>query len=270
MRKLSLIPGLFVFFLLPMILMISSCGNVLQGNLFQNFDGPPEAGDILRKHVQADGTVALGNAAAFIRDLDDAASSPRFFRELSATDRKQLDTALRSVYGEESGVELPLRQKAAILAGEVNMRGNDAGATANNAIDVLTGDGTEIFEDSRALLDEIIPADAMGDPARIKAILDNLAAAGDAYEALGKTLDGDNTAPAGTNMGAVAQNALVAITVRNIVGANGDTAKLAAAIADPDGEIQDPDFGDDGVFGPEGSPLRNIFNKAGLGGVLDD
>lgn len=251
-------------------LVIASCANLLQGNIFENFDGPPEAGAILRKHVEADGTVAPGNAGAFIRDLEDAATSPRFFRELSETDRRQLDTALRSVYREDSGAALPVRQKAAILAGEVNMRGNDAGATANNVIDVLTDQGTELFEDSRALLDEIIPAGARGNAAKIKVILDNLAAAGDAYEALGETLTGDTTAPAGTNMGAVAQNALVAITVRNIVGANGDTTQLATLIADPDGEIADPDFGDDGVFGPEGSPLRNIFNKAGLGGVLDD
>jgi hypothetical protein len=249
------------------LLLVVSCADLLQGNIFENFAGPPGAGEVLSKHVQADGTVDPGRAGAFVRDLEDAASSPRFFRDISAADRVKLTVALESVYDPDSGVALPVRQKAAILAGEVNMRDTDAGATANNVIDVLTGDGIDTFEDPRSLLDEIIPASAQGDPVKIKAILDNLVAAGNAYEAFGNTLGGDNTAPAGTNMGTVAQNALVAITVRNIVSANGGATALAASIADPDGEIEPP--GGD-VFGEEGTPLRNIFDAAGLGGVLGD
>lgn len=263
MRRFSVLFGVLLVF-------AGSCANLMEGNVFENFDGPEDAGTVLRKYSLPDGTIDPARMDAFIRDLENSASSPRFFRGLSASDREKLDKALRSVYGEDSGASVASRQKAAVLAGQTNMRGNDAGRTANNVIDVLVNDGVDSFDNSRELLNQVIPADVRGNPTKVAEILDNLAAAGDAYEALGSTLDGSNPAPAGTNMGAVAQNALVAITVRNIVGANGDSAALAAAVADPDAQIEDPDFGDDGVFGPDGSPLRNLFNTAGLGGVLDD
>ncbi len=250
---------------------LGACENLMQGNVFENFDGPPEAGAVLSKYVQDDGTVDPSRATAFIRDLEDAADSPRFFRELSDTDRERLNTALESVYGATEGDEpnLETRQKAAILAGEVNLRGTDAGKTANNVIDVITGDGIDTFDDPKALLDQIIPDSAQGDPAKIQAILDNLVAAGSAYEAFGETLDDETDAPTGTNMGAVAQNALVAITVKQISEANGGTGDLAKIIANGE-NVDNPDYGDDGVFGSEDSALRKIFDKAGLGGLLDD
>lgn len=267
MRKFSTVVR-FLMISVVSAVVIAACGNLLQGNMFENFDGPPDTSDLLGKHVQPDGSITAQDAPGFIRDLEDAAGSPRFFRDLSGSDRAELSTALESVYANTDEVDVTTRQKAAVLAGEVNMRGTNAGETANNVIDVLTGDGIETFENPNALFDEIIPADAKGDPAKVKAILDNLVAAGSAYEAFGETL-GDTGAPAGTNMGTVAQNAVVAITVKGIVGANTDTAVLAARIVARE-EIESPDYGDDGVFGPEGSAVRNIFDEAGLGGVLDD
>lgn len=266
---------------LVLVLVYGCTDFVGQGNAFENFDGPPAASEITRRHIRTDdeGNVIVDNPERFVRDVGDAAGSGRFFRDLSDSDREQLNDGLRQVYNGDSDVGT--RQRAAVLAGEVNMRGTSAGTTANNVIDVLTGDGIEAFEDPNALLDTIIPAGARGNPAAIQEILNNMVAAAEAYEALGNTLgDEDSTVPAGTNMGVVAQNALVAMVVRDIVNAqSGDDPAarsefLAQQLAeDPENRtIATPGEGDEDydVFGGEGSALRNIINTAGFGGILED
>lgn len=268
-----------------LLLGLVSCDTVFEGNLFENFAGPESASAILRKY--SDGGVVLpARAPGFVSALDDAAGSSRFFRELSASDRAGLNDALESVYAaDDADVPKATRQKAAILAGQVNLRETDAGETINNAIDVLTDGGIDTFEeDPEALLDQLLPSGVRGDEAKISAVLRNLVNAAGAYEALGTTLassddDPEPQMPAGTNKGAVAQNALVALVVKDIAKANGADAEdgiaaLAAELAKPQGD-RDTDWitlpYDNGVeFAPEGSPLRNIFNAAGFGGVLDD
>lgn len=262
--------GRSVLVALAAFLVLLSCENLQQGNLFENFDGPPSASSIIEKYTGEDGTVAPERAAAFVRSLEEAADSPRFFRELSAADRNRLNTALSSVYEPANGVEsVTTRQKAAILAGDVNMRGTAAGTTANNVIDVLNDGGIGTFEDPKALFSKILPTDARNDVEKTRRILDNLVAAGAAYEAFGTTLsDPDNAVPEGTSIGSVAQYALVAMVVRDIAGANSGTEALAQQIVNNQ-PISSPDW-PDGPFGDEGSPLRNIFDAAGLGGVLEE
>ncbi|POR05172.1 hypothetical protein AU468_02165 [Alkalispirochaeta sphaeroplastigenens] len=263
---------------------LSSCDTVFEGNLFENFAGPESASAILKKYSDG-GSIPTARAPGFVSALDDAAGSPRFFRELSASDRAGLNEALESVYtADDNDVPKATRQKAAILAGQVNLRETAAGETVNNAIDVLTDGGIDTFEeDPEALLDQLLPSGVRGDQAKIAAVLNDLVNAAGAYEALGATLeaspgDPDPQMPAGTNKGAVAQNALVALVVKDIAKANGagdaeaGIAALAAELAKPQG-TRDPivlpyDNGEE--FAPEGSPLRNIFNAAGFGGVLDD
>jgi len=261
----------WVFFVAWATLLLPlSCENLQQGNLFENFDGPPSASSIVDKYTEDDGTVAPERAAAFVRSLEDAAESPRFFRELSAADRNRLNTSLSSVYDPANGVEsVTTRQKAAILAGDINMRGTAAGTTANNVIDVLNDGGIGTFENPEELFSKILPADARNDEEKTRRILDSLVAAGAAYEAFGTTLsDPENSVPEGTSIGSVAQYALVAMVVRDIAGANSGTEALAQQIVNND-PISSPDW-PDGPFGDDGSPLRNIFDEAGLGGVLEE
>ena len=65
------------------IFSLSSCADLFKGNLFEEFDGPPDSSDILDDYVDANGNVSTGDAADFIADLSDAAASSRFYDDLS-------------------------------------------------------------------------------------------------------------------------------------------------------------------------------------------
>jgi hypothetical protein len=263
--------------LLILLSSISGCANLFSGNFFESFDSPPSASDIRGRYVDDEGNVAPDQAAAFVTDLGDAASSSRFFSELSDTDRADLRDSLASAY---SSAEVPeaTRQSAAILAADVTLRGADSGATINNVADVLTSsDGVDSFDEPSALLDQIVPESAQGDPVAIKRILDDMVAAAAAFDALGSTLtdsDGngeiDNT-PAGANMTAIAQQAAVAMVIRDLVadpdsgGAEGLADDIAAGVVD-DTRFSDNPLSDTNT---EGSPLNNILKAGGLNGVFD-
>ena len=112
------------------VFMFSSCADLFQGNLFENFDGPPDASELIDKYVNADGTVSASNAGKFVDAVAEAAESPRFFKDLSNSDRTKLNGALADVYGNEA-VGTSDRQTASVLAAEVVIRGTDAGETIN-------------------------------------------------------------------------------------------------------------------------------------------
>jgi hypothetical protein len=247
---------------------LGSCADLFKGNLFEEFDGPPDASDILGDYVDANGQVSTGDAADFIADLSDAAASARFYDDLSASDRTNLNTALSSVY-DNGAVAVSTRQDASILAGEIATRGTDAGETINNVANVLVADGGgDSFNDPAALMDLIIPDSAKGDAAAIEAIIDDLITAADAYEALGATLtdtDGDGTddGPDGANMTEIAQKAAVAIAVKNLAGDTSSTqlaGDVAAGTVDTSGSYSDPLAG--------ATNLDNILEAGGLGGLI--
>ncbi|MFW5827108.1 MAG: hypothetical protein ACOCU4_03405, partial [Alkalispirochaeta sp.] len=209
-----------VALILTVTITITGCSNLLTGNMFSNFDGPPSASDLTSRY--GDDGVPAGDADDFVDAVDDAGGSRRFFDDLSDSDREELAGSLKSVYDNED-VDAETRQRAAVLAADVTLRGADSGETINNVANVLTSsDGADSFSDPAALMDQIIPDSAKDDPAAIQKILDDMVAAADAYDALGSSLtdeDGDGTVdgPEGTNMTEVAQKAAVAMVVRNIV-----------------------------------------------------
>jgi len=245
------------------ILTVGACSNLFTENLFENFDGPPDASEILDEYIDGNGNVSTADAADFIKDLSEAADSPRFFDDLSGSDRSKLNTALKSVYT-NGDVAITTKQEASILAGEILTRDTAAGDTINNVANVLTSDaGADAFEDPAALLDLIIPENAQGDQAAIEAILTDLVSAGDAYDALGDTLSGGASAPDGVNMTEVAQKAAVAIAVKNLAGET-SVSQLAADIAsgtvNTSGSYSDPITGD--------TQLQSILDAGGLGGLI--
>lgn len=256
--------------ILVVIATIISCSNLFEGNFFENFDGPPDASDILGEYIDGNGAVSTADAADFVDDLGDAAESDRFYDDLSDGDRQNLNTALKSVYDNED-LDDSVRQEASILAADVVLRGTEAEKTINNVADVLTSDlGGDAFNDPSELLDTVIPDDAKGDPDAIKAILDSLVSAGDAYDTLGSTLtdtDGDGTVdgPSGANMTEIAQKAAVAIAVQKLVSdpAIGTTDQLAADIVA--GSVSSTALDD---FPGDTSSAQNILEAGGLGGVL--
>lgn len=249
---------------------VSSCANLFQGNLFENFDGPPDASDILDDYVDGNGNVSTADAPDFVNDVADAAESSRFYDDLSGSDRTKLNTALKSVY-ENNSVATTVRQEASILAAEVVIRGTDAGETINNVANVLTSDGGgDSFNDPTALMDLVIPDSAKGNPAAIEAILDDLVTAADAYDALGSSLtdtDGDGTVdgPSGANMTEIAQKAAVAMAIQKLVAdpAIGSTSALAADISA--GSVTSTALDN---FPGDTASAENILAAGGLGGVF--
>jgi hypothetical protein len=257
-------------------LSIAGCANLFTGNMFANFDGPPSASDLAGRYADADGNVSSSDADSFVGDVEDAAGSSRFFDDLSDNDRTTLTGSLKSVYDNDSGeVDDATRQRAAVLAADVTLRGADSGETINNVANVLTSaEGADSFSSPQDLMDQIIPDSAKDDPVAIKKILDDMVAAADAYDALGGSLtddDGDgeiDNAPEGTNMAEVAQKAAVAMVVRNLAGQDSGDKDLAQRIADNDFEgttFSDPLGGENS----DGSALNNILKAGGLGGFFD-
>lgn len=255
-----------------LVVSLSGCSNLFTGNLFSGLDGPPSAGDITGRYVAADGSVPTDVAGDFVGDVEEAAESSRFFDDLSAGDRDDLSAALKDVY-DNGAVDAETRQKAAILSGEVTLRDTPAGDTINNVADVLTSSGgADSFENPETLLDQIIPADAKGDPAAVQAILDDMVSAADAYNSLGGNLtdtDGDGSVdgPDGANMAETAQRAAVSMIVADLVGQT-DSATLADAIANDSVDtlaLTDPTG--DATTG--GTPLNNILQAGGLDGLFE-
>tara|TARA_B100000614_G_scaffold251418_1_gene262909 strand:- start:185 stop:1012 length:828 start_codon:yes stop_codon:yes gene_type:complete len=254
--------------------LLAGCGNLFTGNMFENFDGPPSASDLASRYTDANGDVSTADAESFVNDLDDAASSSRFFDGLSDSDRESLAGSLESVYS-NTDVDTETRQRAAVLAGDVTLRGSSAGDTINNVADVLTSSsGTDSFSDPAALLDQIIPTSAKGDPAAIEQILNDMVTAADAYSALGSSLtdaDGDGTpdGPSGANMTEVAQKAAVSIVVAKIVtdSATSSTSSLAESLAS--GTFDASGYSDPSTDATsDGSALNNILKAGGLDGLF--
>lgn len=255
---------------------LGGCANLFTGNLFENFDGPPSASEVLGGYTDAAGDVTTDDADGFVNALDEALDSPKFFDDLSSTDRDNLAGSLESVYT-NGAVDDTTRQEAAIMAGDVILTGTNSGATINNVADVLTSSGgTDSFSDPATLLDQIIPDSAQGDAAAIQGILDDMVSAAGAYEALGGSLtdvDGDGSVdgPDGANMTEVAQKAAVAIAVKSIVedGGSGGSEGLAQAIAD--GTVEDLSISGDPIAdaGTEGSAFNKILQAGGLDGLFN-
>ncbi|MFP4152488.1 MAG: hypothetical protein ACLFSV_06550 [Alkalispirochaeta sp.] len=246
------------------ILTVSACSNLFTGNLFENFDGPPDASVLLDGYIDGSGNVSAADADDFVDDLLDAADSSRFYDDLSGSDRTELNTALKSVYDNDD-VATTTRQEASILAGEILTRGTDAGDTINNVANVITSDdGADAFEDPSALLDLIIPESAQGDAEAIEAILTDLVSAGDAYDALGQTLTDGAPAPDDVNMTEVAQKAAVSIAVKNL-SEQTSVSQLAADIA---GGTVDTNSAYTDVNPIDDPNLESILEAGGLGDLI--
>ncbi len=259
------------------VISISSCENLLSGNFFEDFDAPPSADDILDDFTEPDGSVSTDNAPDFVEELDEAADSNRFFDDLSADDRDELGTALESVFDNED-VDTEVRQEAAILAGEIALRGTEAGETANNVVDVLTdADGADSFNDPGAFVDAVLPDDIQDDPDAVREVFESMIAAANAYNALGENLtdtdgDGSPDGPDGANMGEVSQNAAISIVLAETADADGDGVVSDAELdAFTNATVNDDFSGYSGnpledSLGSDASPtpLRNILDAGGL------
>lgn len=255
-----------VTLLVAILVVVSSCADLIMGtNLFSSFDEAPSAADALRGKVDVSGAVLPGQEAAFLRSLRNSTSSPKFFANLTADERGQLNTALASIYNNPD-LDPAVRQQAALDGAAVSLRGTAAQTTSNNLTKYITDGGGDAIGEPDKLLDAILPNSAKGDPVAIQGILDSYIAAAAAYEALGDTLVGGSDAPSGANMNAVGQNAAIAMSVAALAKDNPNLAEELAK--DPDDRNDLDTSGLDGI-NDEGTPLHAILQSSGLGGVFN-
>ena len=265
-----------------LLLTLGSCTQLLSGvNLFQNFDGPPTASDLL-SDVGPNGEVATANAESFVNGVSEALDSPQFTDGLSDSDRDRLGAALENVYN-NGAVANDVVQNAALAAGDVAIDGTAAEQVINNVVDIAV-DSNADFNDPATLLTTLIPADVQNDVAAITEILESLSTAGAAYMALTPTLtdtdgDGEVDYPSGVNSGAVTQQAAISILVNQLTTDNTvampptpGTAVIAAAIADgtlADGTAMLTFTGFDTQFTTATSQFSTILEAGGLSGVFN-
>lgn len=230
---------------------LGGCGNIFTNNLFQNFDGPPSASDLANLEGEA-----LLNA------VENAAQSNRFFDGLTNEQRDELTESLRTVY-QDPNASAAERQRAAVLAGAVNIRGTAAETTINNVVSAFTSE-EDAFDDPQALINSVIPASVRQDEAALTAMLTSMFAAAEAYNALGSGIGEDEAAVSVD--GETAQNAAISILLYEVAG--GDPDVLIAAINNDNyDDLNDPGnaLGDD----DNQTPLYHILQAAGLGGVFN-
>lgn len=255
-----------VTLLVAILVVVSSCADLIMGtNLFSSFDEAPSAADALRGKVDVSGEVLPGQEAAFLRSLRNSTSSPKFFANLTADERGQLNTALISLYNNPD-LDPAVRQQAALDGAAVSLRGTAAQTTSNNLTKYITDGGGDAIGEPDKLLDAILPNSAKGDPVAIQGILDSYIAAAAAYEALGNTLVDGSDAPSGANMNAVGQNAAIAMSVAALAKDNPNLAQELAK--DPDDRAALDTSGLDGI-NDDGTPLNAILQSSGLGGVFN-
>ena len=55
-----------------------SCADLFTGNLYQNFDGPPDASDVVKGFTDDAGAVKPEKADNFVKEIEEVAESPQF------------------------------------------------------------------------------------------------------------------------------------------------------------------------------------------------
>ena len=175
-------------------------------NAFKGLDKP--AAPTLSSYQGASG---LGNLTT---DL----ASPTVVAQLIAdpTTTASIETYLKDTYLSAGALTTPEQQQAAILYSDLNLKTTSADVLVNNIVSVVAA-GIPTDATVESLMKDIVPTDVAGDPVKFSAMMNALLDASTAYLALGDSIPAGTSAPAGTNLGDVAQKAAIAYTVQTAV-----------------------------------------------------
>ncbi len=260
-------------FTLPLlaVLLLAGCSGFFEFNMFKGMDTvtPPSAADY-KGDQGLDKLIEDLTSPAVVEALK---NDPETTAEI---EKMLMDDYLKDgVSGEED-------QKAALAYAELNLATTSGEELVNNIVDTLA-DGIPTSGTVTDFLKKIIPPDVQGNPTAFAAMLKGLVDANNAYVMFGESIvdvngngqiDKGEGVPPGTNMGDVAQKAIVAYVVSAAVELICSTYALSedAAIAqlyyllyDPTNPalvIEDPPASDPYVTQPP--YLLNIFAAAGL------
>jgi hypothetical protein len=259
-RIAALFPAVCVVFVL------SGCEALLTFNLFSSLDTP--------KTPSAEEFSAMADAE-LLSVITDLSESDTFFEDIA----KDKDTraavvgSLIEIYSDGSEAETADKQQASLLVAEVELSTTQAGNVVNDFVNVLTEYVEEPPEsgDAEAIAETVVTkAFSKVTEENFDETLDALLAAGEAYTFYGESLDdsGEIAVPQDTNAGAVAQDAIVAILVSEIVDTDGDQPELLSPEEFKAVVVDDEPFPED--FALENSPLEenqalvNILEASGL------
>lgn len=198
-----------VLLVLPLVI-LAGCSALFDFNLYKDLGLDPVAAPRASDYAGAGGldklAADLGSAAIIDALAADGAAKAALVTFLQGQITVPVDT--------------PAEQQASILLADLELKTTSGEEFVNNIVTVALGGVTGTIQD---LLNSTIPAEAKADPATYAAMVNALLAANDAYLALGAGIADTNGTPGiqpgegvppGTNMGDVAQKAIIAFTTK--------------------------------------------------------
>lgn len=233
--------------------LFAGCANIYESNLFENFDGPPNAAEL---------------ANGSLEDIAEAAQSPKFFDELrdDPAAKEAIQNRLQEIYNDPAATDAEKRS-AAIISGDVEMETTQGREIVNNVVDVILDESGGDFSDPATFVRNTFPESVRNDPVLLKAQIESFQTAAQAYYAYGTGLTEENV-PDGANSGEIAQRATVAILMDELASQTSTDQLLTDIVNDSYGSYSDPT---QDTLGSESSPtpLRNILDVAGLTSVVE-
>jgi hypothetical protein len=247
-------------------ILLFGCEAFLTFNLFSTLDTPATP--------SVENLAAMQDAELLVA-VTDLLESDSFYQDIAEDDevRAAVLDNLSEIYAGGSDADLADQQQASLLVAEIELNSTAAGEVTDDFVNVITeildapqesGTPEEFTETIVAQVFSDVTAENFDDT------LDALLAASEAYTFYGESLDdsGEVVVPEDSNAGAVAQNAVVAILISEIVDVDGDQPELLSIEEFEAIVINDEPFPED--FALEGNPmeenlaLANILNASGF------
>jgi hypothetical protein len=291
-------------------LVLSGCPNMFTMNLFAGLSGPQKP-DVtkLREMPEEDAIQQLSEDATspqFYENLEND-------EDQGGTAKEELLGYLGEVYSDDDdddgdgvgGVDTPEEQKAALLAADVHLKTTDGDKVVDNVVStVLTlmdegsaeddgehgdGDATDggteedPVKQAQDVMKSLFQNEDGTDPSPedFTKTLDALAKAADAYKAFGSSLKqdpdtGEWNAPEGTNLGSVAQSAMVSVAADAAVKLVDDDPQVLYDFI-YEGEEPKDEAGESKISSPEDvfadlendTSVLNIMEAGGYGALLE-
>ena len=246
--------------------LLFGCEEFLTFNLFSAIDTP--------ETPSAENLNAMGDAE-LLTVISDLIESDSFYEDIADNDvvREAVIGNLSEIYSGGSDAELADQQQASLLVAEIELNSTAAGDVVDDFVNVMTKIIEEPPESGSAEeFTETIVTQVFADVTEenFDETLVALFAAADAYTFYGESLDdsGEIVVPDDSNTGAVAQDAVVAILISEIVDLDGGQDELLSVGEFRSIVIDDEPFPED--FAIEENPLEenealvNILTASGM------
>jgi hypothetical protein len=211
MRKLAAI-------LIPFVLLLSGCSAFFETNLLAGLDKVPAP--------TASDYQGSGGLDKLSKDLSSPAVVAALKADPAAT--ASIATYLQTTYLSSPPLTTTDQQKAAVLYSDLLLKTTSGDELVNSAVTLTIG-GVGNNKTVLEIMQEVVPMDVASDPVAFAAMVEGLLDANDSYALFGGSVP---PAPAGVNMGDVAQKAAVAWMVRSVVNTVETSLSLTDSTAD--------------------------------------